>query len=40
MYRTYAVLPAVLQSGQELLPAAVPMLSESVIDGVEDVEVK
>jgi hypothetical protein len=39
MYRTYAALPATLQSGQELLPA-VPMLSESVIDGVEDVEVE
>ena len=39
MYRTYAALPATLQSRQELLPA-VPMLSESVIDGVEDVEVE
>ena len=35
-----SALPAALQSGQELLPAAVPMLSESVIDGVEDVEVE
>ncbi|MEG4959379.1 MULTISPECIES: hypothetical protein [unclassified Microcoleus] len=37
---TYAALAAALQSGQELLPAAVPMLSESAIDGVEDVEVE
>ncbi|MEG3939793.1 hypothetical protein QT995_16740 [Microcoleus sp. S36b_A3] len=33
-----SALPAALQSGQELLPAAVPMLDESAIDGVEDVE--